>query len=674
MLSAVASAQGAGGQEPILIFDNESGKQLDFDLRAGIEQNLARISPPAPRRGPGRPSLGVACKEVCLLPRHWEWLERQPAKASGTLRRLVEAARKDRSREGRRQGTVEAVDRFMGALGGNLAGYEEASRALYAGKWAAFDRSIASWPEDVRRHLLLLLEPIRVDPMRDPNGDTRAPGGIGASGEGAVARYVLLPKGRGERSADPGSRTPWQLSAVSLAAAISRGEISAREAMESCLERIRVVNREVNGITELFADEALSAAAEVDRRKAAGEDLGCVAGVPFTVKGNIDVAGHPTTHGIPAMREAVAPRDAPVVERFRGAGAIPVGHTNLPDLSLRFHTKSQLFGATLNPWDRSLSPAGSSGGEAAALATGMSALGLGNDAGGSVRIPAQFCAVTALKPSYGRFPSDRSVGPRDVSWASQLIPVEGVMARSVADLHLAFQVLAGPDARDPRVVPAPLFGPGLESPLRVAVVTDPGGLGIHPGAREAVERAAEVLEKEGYLLEEAELPGIVEIAEAYGGMIMTEFQQSRSMLERLLGPEGRRYLELAMSVHRPVDLAGYLALSSLRQRVQRDWAEFLERFPLVLGPVFTDEIVPADFDISGAEEYGRVVKGMRLCAATSFVGLPAVALPTGIVNGRPQGVQLIGRAYREDLCLAAAAVLEAALGRFTPIEPFPADP
>ncbi len=637
----------------VLIFNDDSGKQVDFDLRGTLEEVLARVAPPAPKKGPGRPSLGVVCREVSLLPRHWEWLESQPARASGTLRRLVDAAGRNESAESRCRRRLEAAGRLMWSLAGNLEGFEEASRALYARRWPDFSARIASWPEDLRRHLEWMLEP-----LREPEG--------GSDG-GPAASPVLLraPAGKEELR----GREPWRLDALDLAAAIRRGELSAAAAVESCLARIRAVNPEVNAVTSLFAEQARGLAAEVDRRRAAGQETGPLAGVPFTVKENLDVAGQATTQGIPALKDAIAPLDAPLVKRLRDAGAIPIGHTNMPDLSLRFHTNSQLFGATRNPWNREMSPGGSSGGEGAALATGLSALGLGNDAGGSVRVPALFNGVAALKPSYGRFPSDRSVGPRDLTLASQTIPVDGILARSVADLHLAFQVLAGPDPRDPRVVPAPLFGPEPVKPVRVAVTADPGGLGVEPEARKAVERAAEVLAREGYEVEAADPPRLAEILEACGRMIMTEFRQSWPLLERLLGADGRRYLELARQLRQPTDLDGYLGLTALRQGLQREWASFLERYPLVLGPVFTEGALPADYDIRGPEEHRRVTLGLRLCTATSFIGVPAVAVPTGLAGGLPQGVQLFSRPYREDLCLRAAASLEAALGRLAPVDP-----
>lgn len=461
----------------------------------------------------------------------------------------------------------------------------------------------------------------------------------------------------------------WKLSGSELAVLVAQGEVSALEVVEDHLGRIAAVNPSVNAITHVLSDSARQAAQETDRRRAAGEALGPLAGVPFTIKENLDVMGSATTHGVHALRDAVPPSDAPVVRRLREAGAIPIGRTNMPDLSMRFHTRSQLHGDTVNPWDASRTPGGSSGGEGVALATGMSPLGLGNDAGGSVRLPALFGGVAALKPSYGRFPGDRSVGPRDLTLSSQLIPVDGPLARTVADLRLACRVLAGPDPCDPRVVPAPLEGPRPPRPIRVAAVADPGGLGVDPDVRYGVEMAAAALRDVGYAIEEVDVPRLAETLDAYGGMIMTEFSLVWPMLERLLAPEGRRYIEYSMALRAPVDLAEYVKLTAVRQGLQRDWALFLDRYPLILGPVFTEPTPPVGFDVRGLEEFKRVGTATRLCTATSFVGVPAVAVPTHIAGGLPQGVQVIASFYREDLCFEAATAIEARLGTFAPIDP-----
>jgi len=161
----------------VLIFEDQSGKQVDFDLRGTLEEVLARVAPPAPKRGPGRPSLGVVCREVSLLPKHWEWLESQPARASGTLRRLVDAAVKNESAASRSRRRLEAAGRIMWSLAGNLEGFEEASRALYSRKWPDFSARIASWPEDLRKHLEWMVSPAQpvspappVAPLRESQG------------------------------------------------------------------------------------------------------------------------------------------------------------------------------------------------------------------------------------------------------------------------------------------------------------------------------------------------------------------------------------------------------------------------------------------------------------------------------------------------------------------------
>jgi amidase len=461
----------------------------------------------------------------------------------------------------------------------------------------------------------------------------------------------------------------WRMGAMELAAAIRGGTVTATEVIESHLQRITTVNPTVNAITETLESSALMAAREVDRQKTAGEQLGVLAGIPFTVKGSIDVAVSATTFGISVLKNALPAGDAPMVRRLRNAGAIPIGRTNLPDLSMRFHTSSQLYGETRNPWSQDCSPGGSSGGEGVALATGMCALGLGSDAGGSVRIPALFGGVSALKPSYGRFPSDRSIGPRDLTLASQWIPVEGVLARKIADLQCAFEVLAGVDACHPRVVPAPSEGPPLTRPMRVAVVPDPGSQGVHPSVRRAVERAADILQRTGYEPELSEMPRLDEAIETHGKLIMTEFQLAWPTLQRLLAPDARRYIEFSMAACPPADLAEYVRLTSAYQRIRRDWSQFLETFPLILAPVFTEVSVPSGYDIAGREEHEHVGRAMRMCAASSLVGVPAVCVPVGVDEGLPLGVQLIGPFYREDICFEAASIIERNTDALCPIDP-----
>jgi amidase len=213
----------------------------------------------------------------------------------------------------------------------------------------------------------------------------------------------------------------------------------------------------------------------------AGRPLGPLLGVPFTVKENIDMAGLPTTWGVPALANAVVPLDSPVVERMRAAGGIPIDRTNLPDMALRVHTDSSLHGLTRNPWNAGRTAGGSSGGEAVALATGMSPIGLGNDIGGSLRNPASACGIASMRPSAGRVPDAGFVPREDRLLAVQLMNVQGPMARGVADVRLGLQVVMGAHPRDPWSMDAPFVGRALAGPIRVAVVPAPPGGSVDPG-------------------------------------------------------------------------------------------------------------------------------------------------------------------------------------------------
>src|SRR5215470_9921663 len=312
----------------------------------------------------------------------------------------------------------------------------------------------------------------------------------------------------------------WQLLATELAQRIARKQLSSAEVVDAHLARIEAVNPALNAVVHVLADEARAAAVQADRRLAAGETVGPLHGVPFTVKENIDMAGLPTTWGVPALAKAVVPADAPVVERMRAAGAIPIARTNLPDMALRIHTVSSLHGLTKNPWHPGRTAGGSSGGEAAALASGMSPIGLGNDIGGSLRNPANACDVASIRPSAGRVP-DADCGPTEGQLlAVQLMNVQGPMARRVADVRLALRVLIGAHARDPWSIDAPFEGPSVAPPIRVAVMPEPPGGRTDPAVAAAVRRAALALADAGYAVEEISPPRYEEAIDCWARFII----------------------------------------------------------------------------------------------------------------------------------------------------------
>jgi amidase len=273
-----------------------------------------------------------------------------------------------------------------------------------------------------------------------------------------------------------------------------------------------------------------------------------------------------------------------------------------------------------------------------------------------------FCGVAALKPSYGGIAQDHRVAGADPTLASQLFPVDGPIARTVEDLSLAFDALAGPDPADPRSVPRAV---PARLPHRVVLCRDPGGLGVDPQIVAELEKAAAALSDAGYEVVEAEPPQLAEALAAYGTLISTEFGLRWPVIRRLLTDESAQHMELSMTRRPPADLEGYLAATASRFGAMRAWDAFAERHPLVLGPVYTER--PFDVDPFDRDQGLRAMLAMRLCTATTCVGVPAVAVPTGVVDGQPLGVQVIGPRYREDACLAAAREIEARLPVATPV-------
>lgn len=466
-----------------------------------------------------------------------------------------------------------------------------------------------------------------------------------------------------------GSGEPWGLGAAALAEGIRSRQFTSAEVVDAHLRRIEGVNPIVNAMTVVLADEARRAARDADKAVAAGGPLGALHGVPFTVKENIDLAGTATTIGLRALAGAVAGCDAPVVERMRGAGAIPLGHTNCPTLTLRWHTDSELWGPTRNPWDPARTPGASSGGEAAAIATGMSPLGLGNDGLGSLRWPAQCCGIVALKPSLGRIPHASALPPTDIPIGGQLTSVEGPMARHVADLRLALEVLSGPTWRDPWSAAAPLRGPAPARPIRVAVVVDPCREGVASQVRDGVLRAAGVLADAGYDVAEAEPPGIGDAARCLLEMLSTpDVRATFAAMAPLMPPASARFSAAFFEAAGDPDAERTLRAFVTRASLSRDWAEFQDAWPLILAPIGTEPPFLAGTDL----EEGRVaetIRQMRMAMAVNALGLPAVAVPAGIGDGLPQVVQLIAGRSREDLCLDAAEAVERAVGVLTPIDP-----
>ncbi len=460
----------------------------------------------------------------------------------------------------------------------------------------------------------------------------------------------------------------WKRTAGDLASLIARREVSSREVVEAHLERIATVNPAINAMPTVLEKDALDGAHRVDHAIANGEQGGVLHGVPFSIKTNIDLVGSPTTNAVPMLANAMPSLDDPAVARMKAAGAIPIGRTNMPDMGLRLHTDSALYGLTRNPWNLGRTVGGSSGGEAAALATGMSPIGLGNDIGGSLRNPAFCCGVASLKPSFGRIPHASSIEPASGVLASQMMLVQGPMARTVADLRLSLGILAGPDPRDPNSFPAPLRGPAASTPIRVAVVTHPAGGTTAPSIREGVRAAGTALEASGYHVEEVAPPMLEAAIETWGRWLSWELGTLREQLSTVMSGDAYAFFAAFSGLFGTPTYADGVALMQTRHEIARAWSAFFADYPIIVGPTWCEPQFAHGYDIANASSAAEIVNLMRFVTPMNLLGLPVVCIPTGISDGLPTGVQVIGDRFREDLCLDAAALIEQHLGTLTPID------
>ena len=462
----------------------------------------------------------------------------------------------------------------------------------------------------------------------------------------------------------------WRWTAGDLADAIRARRVSSRDAVRAALARIDAVNPAVNAVVSVQAERALAEADAADRAVERGEPLGPLHGVPVTTKVNVDQAGLPTTNGTIAFADLVAAEDAPVVANLRAAGAVIVGRTNTPSFSMRWYTDNDLHGRTLNPFDASRTPGGSSGGAAVSVATGMVPVGHGNDGGGSIRYPAYCTGTVGLRPSFGRVPAFNGTAAGERPLALQWVSVQGAITRTVADARLALGAMIAPDPRDPWHVPVPLHGPSTGAPPAVAVSVDPVGEGVHPVVREAVRRAAAILADAGHPVVEADPPDVAGAARAWNDLAQGE---ARLTVGPAIAAHGdalaRRAFELMMRRTPELDVPALMRLTASRATVLRRWQLFMVRHPLVLCPVATEPALPYGVDVGDDASVDRLYRSHAWLFATAFLGLPSVSVPTGLVGGVPMGVQVIGPRFREDLVLDAAAAIERACGTLAPIDP-----
>jgi Asp-tRNA(Asn)/Glu-tRNA(Gln) amidotransferase A subunit family amidase len=463
-------------------------------------------------------------------------------------------------------------------------------------------------------------------------------------------------------------------SLIEMAAMVRAGKVSPVELLEAHFERIERLNPKLNAFTTVDSERArmqAKAAEAVGSSRSSKDSLGALHGVPITIKSSVDVAGLACECGSRLRKGFIPPADATLVSRLRAAGAIILGNTNVPEFLMAYETDNLMYGRTNSPWDLARTPGGSSGGEAAAIAAGCSAGGVGSDGGGSVRIPAHYVGICGLKPTPGRIPSTGHFPPSGGPFVQ--LGVVGPMARTVRDVARLFEVMAGPDPGDPASAPVPFrrWSEDEIRKLRVAYFEDDGVTPVTPATAAAVRAAAEALRQQGFQVEAWRPDNLERIWQLWWNLFGRGIQMAMAPTldgrEAELSPlfrEFRAWVEAEKSLS-AVDLLNTLLM---RDALRCAFLAKMENFPILLCPACA---IPAfkhgerNWTVEGRKvEYLKV---MSYSQWFNLLGNPAAVVPVGkSPEGLPIGVQIVGRPWEEEALLAVAAKIEEARGGFRP--------
>ena len=461
-------------------------------------------------------------------------------------------------------------------------------------------------------------------------------------------------------------------SMIEMAAMVRVGKISPVDLVEAHLERIVRLNPMLNAFTTVDSECARSqakAAEEAVSSRRSRDSLGVLHGVPITIKSSLDVAGLPCECGSRLRKGFIPATDATLVARLRAAGAIILGNTNVPEFLMAYETDNLLYGRTNSPWDLARTPGGSSGGEAAAIAAGCSAGGVGSDGGGSVRIPAHYVGICGLKPTPGRIPSTGQYPPAGGPFVQ--LGVVGPMARTVDDVARLFEVIAGPDPGDPASAPVPLrrWSEDEIRKLRVAYFEDDGAAPVTPETAAAVWKAAETLRLQGFQVEAWRPENLERVWQLwwtlFGRGIQMAMAPTLEGCEAELSPLFQEFRGWVAD-EKPLNAGDLLNTLLMRDALRGALLAKMEKFPILLCPVCA---IPAfkhgerNWIVAGRKvEY---LKAMSYSQWFNLLGNPAAVVPVGkSPEGLPIGVQIVGRPWEEEAVLAVAAKIEEAFGGF----------
>ena len=458
----------------------------------------------------------------------------------------------------------------------------------------------------------------------------------------------------------------WKWSATQTRERIAAGEVTCAEVVTQHIARCEAINPSINAVVTRNYEQSLEQARLMDQQRRVGDSLPPLFGVPVTVKINVDQIGFANSDGIAAQSERICQQDAPVVANLRKDGAIIIGQTNTPEFSTRWFTGNPLHGATFNPWSAALTPGGSSGGAASAVASGIGCIAHGNDMGGSLRYPAHCCGVVTLRPSMGRIANGSPSCEEGRPPISQLFSVQGPIARTVQDVRLAFDSMSRPDVLDPDWRGGRARGK-VDGPLRVAYCIDPFDSGVGPSVYRAMKVACQALEASGHQVEEVQPPLALEAAMLWGRLVAAE-----STALFVEGVKRHGSAQINDVVNGMNDYFGgsngeqLLRDLRLRNLIRRQWSLWLQQFDALLMPVSARQAFPDNYDLGSSDQLSELLDAQRYLYLVNLLGFPAVAVPTGLDGGVPQGVQLLGAPLDDERCLSLAADIERQCGVIIP--------
>lgn len=461
-----------------------------------------------------------------------------------------------------------------------------------------------------------------------------------------------------------------KLSARGTAKAIAMGDVKVEEVTRAHLDRVAQCEPGLRAVVEPMEEAAMAQARRMDANRP--KELPPLWGLPVTIKINVDFKDMPNSNGIPALNEKRCESDAPVVRNIRDGGAVVIGRSSTPEFSLRFFTSNPIYGRTLNPWDKTLTSGGSSGGASSAVASGMGVLGHGNDLGGSLRYPAYCCGLATLRPSMGRVPAFNASAPAERPATTNMMSVQGMIGREVRDVKLAHAVLSRRSSDDPLWSAAPDSGRMRDGRvMRVGRCTDPFGDGVHADVARAVDAAVGAARQAGMEVVEVTPPMAAEAAQTWGELLNAETSVMLLDTIRKLGSDPLQgVIDGYAEIFGIPDMAGFMAAQARRLKILREWGRMFDYVDALILPVCAQRPFRADQDIEEPQTLGEIMKAQRFLYIINLLGLPGATVRTLDSAPIPLGVQIVADRMDDMVCLDVAGAIERELAfDLGPIDP-----